>query len=147
MRFVVLHHFGWPGRQDHYDLMIEMNEGGGDDERALKAFATLSSRFPDGERGSGDAAHEEDLQGLVAGGSALRPLAEHRRAYLRLEGPLSGERGAVKRVDEGTLEWREPPDPDWRACAFRMEGRALKGEFRLLRVDDETYSFERLGPE
>lgn len=32
----------------------------------------------------------------------LTPLGEHRRAYLTYEGPVSGGRGTVTRVDEGT---------------------------------------------
>lgn len=33
------------------------------------------------------------------------PLPPHRLAYLEYEGPVSGNRGAVKRVDAGKFEW------------------------------------------
>jgi len=32
-------------------------------------------------------------------------LGDHRLAYLDYEGPVSGNRGSVKRIDRGALEW------------------------------------------
>jgi hypothetical protein len=45
----------------------------------------------------------------TAGGEAVAAerLSEHRLDYLTYEGPVSGERGAVRRVDAGTFEWVE----------------------------------------
>ena len=47
MRFVILHHTGWPGRADHYDLMIQTAAGKDDDDRVLKTYSTLTDVFPD----------------------------------------------------------------------------------------------------
>jgi hypothetical protein len=76
-RFVVLHH-KFPDshpRTDHWDLMIEQNG-----ELLTWALA----------------------EPLACGSpiSATR-LAPHRLAYLDYEGPVSGDRGAVKRVASG----------------------------------------------
>lgn len=39
---------------------------------------------------------------LDAGKLDLVPLGDHRRAYLAYEGPISGNRGTVTRIDQGT---------------------------------------------
>jgi hypothetical protein len=48
---------------------------------------------------------------------------DHRTAYLEYEGPVSGNRGKVKRVDEGKFE-RRP-------ASVVFAGRILNGEFVL----------------
>ena len=40
-------------------------------------------------------------------------LADHRLAYLDYEGPVSGERGSVGRVDAGTFETLVEDDDRW----------------------------------
>ena len=80
LRYVVLFHDGI--ERPHFDLMFETAPGS-------KLATWRSSEWPVSER------------------ATLEPLAEHRREYLTLEGPLSGNRGAVRRVAEGrhrTLE-------------------------------------------
>lgn len=78
-RFVILEH-RWNGV--HYDLMLEDPSTG-----ALRTWAI-------------DAA-------IVAGVELpARVLADHRRAYLDYEGPVSGDRGTVRRLDRGTYEAR-----------------------------------------
>lgn len=73
LRYVVLHHTGFG--QPHYDLMFETAPG--------SPLATWrSATWP--------------------AVSDLTPLAEHRRAYLDYEGPVSNNRGQVKRVAAGT---------------------------------------------
>src|SRR6478672_5664006 len=79
MRYVVLHHTGIP--QPHFDLMFESREGS-----MLNTF-----RLP-----------AWPLTGAVT----VEKLADHRRDYLTYEGPLSGNRGAVKRVAEGAFRFR-----------------------------------------
>jgi hypothetical protein len=44
------------------------------------------------------------------GGFTATRLEDHRRAYLTYEGPISGGRGSVTRVAEGTCEVQEGPD-------------------------------------
>ena len=79
MRYVVLHHTGIP--QPHFDLMFERSEG-----------STLSTfRLP-----------AWPLTRAVT----IEKLADHRRDYLTYEGPLSGNRGTVKRVAGGPFHFR-----------------------------------------
>lgn len=40
-------------------------------------------------------------------GVPAEPLGDHRKAYLDYEGPVSGNRGSVKRWDAGTFAWEE----------------------------------------
>jgi hypothetical protein len=108
MRFVVLHHTGWAGRPDHYDLMIEYVAGTDANDLALKTYATTQNVFPEN-------------------GSALSAIADHRRAYLTLEGPLSNDRGSVSRVDEGDCV----PFPTGNGFCAQFNGRRLRGKYRL----------------
>jgi hypothetical protein len=63
------------------------------------------------------------LRGLPA-----RRIADHRRAYLHLEGPVSGSRGHVKRVDRGFYTLLEQRPECW---IVRLEGSLLTGAYRL----------------
>ncbi len=64
-----------------------------------------------------------------------RALADHRRIYLTYEGPISGGRGTVRRVAEGTfrtLEWEDD------RVYVRLEGDQLVGEVYLYRSGSST---------
>ncbi len=74
-RFVVLHHTGID--PPHYDLMYEREPGG------MLATWRLPAWPPPGS-------------------IPVEPLGDHRRAYLDYEGPVSGDRGNVRRVASGT---------------------------------------------
>lgn len=77
LRFVVLRHEGYGPA--HYDVMFESAE------RPHRLITFRCDEWP-----------------ISAGASVeLIQIADHRRAYLTFEGPLSGGRGIVKRVDEG----------------------------------------------
>lgn len=80
LRFVVLHHEGID--DPHFDLLMEYQPGS-----PLQAFRCpawpITRRTP-----------------LVA-------LPDHRREYLEYEGPISGNRGRVRRVASGTVD-RQP---------------------------------------
>ena len=77
LRYVVLHHSGFG--EEHYDLMLELESG-----------SKLSTwRLPHWPPREGD---------------SFTPLADHRRDYLEYEGPISGNRGSVKRVAAGHHE-------------------------------------------
>src|SRR5579862_9794749 len=93
-RFVVLHHTGWPGQADHYDLMLQVRPGTSDDDRVLKTFATCCDQFPTGDI------------------DVFRLVEDHRRAYLQFEGDLSGKRGQVRRADKGELTFVTQFDPN-----------------------------------
>ena len=75
-RFVILEH---DDPFPHLDFMLE-HEG------KLRTWRLLSEPTP---------------------GAVLQaePLGDHRIEYLEFEGPLSGDRGRVRRVDAGTFEW------------------------------------------
>lgn len=98
-RFVLLEH-RWNGV--HWDLMLET--GG-----SLRTWAI-------------DAPIETGVE-LPA-----RALPDHRSIYLDYEGPISGDRGTVRRVDSGSYEaidWRED------LVRVRLEGRQLVGVAEL----------------
>jgi hypothetical protein len=77
LRYVVLHHTGID--VPHFDLMVERSAG--------SPLATWRcAHWPPQE------------------GDSLEPLAEHRREYLDYEGPVSGNRGEVRRVERGRCE-------------------------------------------
>lgn len=72
------------------------------------------------------------LDGVPAPGveRIARPLPDHRLIYLDYEGPISGDRGSVRRVDGGGYEAVEWGDGRIRA---RLRGRQLVGEVLLIR--------------
>ncbi|OJW23010.1 MAG: hypothetical protein BGO49_28155 [Planctomycetales bacterium 71-10] len=100
-RFALLEHT-WDGV--HYDFLLER-------EGVLKTWA---------------------LDGVPAGGveRIARPLPDHRLIYLDYEGPISGDRGSVRRVDGGEYEAVEWGDGRIRV---RLRGRQLVGEALLTR--------------
>jgi hypothetical protein len=137
MRFAVLHHTRWPGHADHYDLLLQVAKGRSDDDRVLRALATPGDRFPLAGSRAG--------RGSDAGPrpQTLRALPDHRRAYLTYQGPVSGGRGRVRRVDAGRLEWLGR-GRQGRCLRFRLAGRRLRGTFRLSPKKGKTCILERL---
>lgn len=106
-RFVILHH--QVGGGEHWDLMLERKD------------VLLTWRL---ER------EPIDPSSLPI---PAKWIGEHRRAYLDYEGPVSGDRGHVRRVDRGLVEFEET-GPD--RYLFRLEGRRLAGSFTLLAEAD-----------
>ncbi len=103
LRFVVLEH-RWNGV--HWDFMLEHEHG-----ESLRTWAIDEP--------------------IVAGVElSARALPDHRIAYLDYEGPISGDRGSVARVDEGLYVPIEWTDDRVRA---RLSGRQLVGEVVLWR--------------
>lgn len=74
-RYVVLHHTGIA--EPHFDLLIDWR----DDAPLL---AARCSTWP------------------IGAAAVLTRIPDHRRLYLQYEGPVSGNRGQVRRVAEGT---------------------------------------------
>ena len=114
-RFVILHHTradqqaGSAGGE-HWDLMLER-------DGVLLTWQLLSE--PEGA---------ESLP-IRAG-----RIGDHRLAYLAYEGPVSGDRGHVRRIDAGTVEFHEiTPD----RLMMTLIGSRLAGRFVLRRGDDE----------
>ena len=105
-RFVILHHRLPPGgdRQSHWDLMIECE--GELLTWALDESPKLNSRI-----------------------SAIE-LANHRLDYLQYEGPVSGGRGDVRRVESGlcTILYR-----DGRQMLAELQGETLRCSVEISR--------------
>lgn len=87
LRYAVLHHTGVDA--PHYDLLFETAAGS-----PLTTYRV--DRWP-----------------METGAVLVERLADHRRIYLDYEGPISGNRGTVRRVSQGTCRLHQ------------MEGRTL----------------------
>lgn len=59
---------------------------------------------------------------------AAEPVADHRPFYLDYEGPVSGDRGMVKRWDWGTFVWRSDQPA---SITVDLEGQRLHGTIQL----------------
>jgi hypothetical protein len=101
-RFVILHHDAPDG--EHWDLMLERGEILLTWQLAREPVGPASLPIP-----------------------ATR-IADHRKAYLDYEGPVSQNRGHVRRADAGTVEF-EDSGPD--RFAISLRGGCLTGRFHL----------------
>lgn len=101
-RFVILHHQVANG--EHWDLCLEQ----------------------------GDTLLTWQLQQEPVSRSSLpipaKRIADHRKAYLDYEGPVSRDRGCVRRVDAGTVELEESTSD---CFILVMAGTRLSGRFTL----------------
>jgi len=67
-----------------------------------------------------------------------RRLADHRKAYLDYEGPVSGGRGQVRRVDGGVCELSETEDDRWVLYVKESREGGLRGRFELVRETESA---------
>lgn len=111
-RFIILRHETPPEfeRDSHWDLMLEC-------DGELLTWAI--SRLP-----------HIDFQTLA------ERLPNHRIAYLDYEGPVSGDRGNVKRHECGEFSWIVKSDV---FMSVELEGNSLKGTLELRRVSDTKF--------
>jgi hypothetical protein len=120
-RFVLLRHECPPelGKPSHWDLMLE-------DEGALLTWSLFELPGPGG---------------LAAFATRLD---DHRMAYLEYEGPLSGERGSVSRVDAGEFEWVERTA---QTLVVSFAGRQLIGKLTAQLIGGASWrlSFDAAG--
>lgn len=117
--YVILRHEQLNGT--HWDLMLDLGE----------ALATWQLRSD--PSGLADSAVEAKIP-------ALR-IADHRRAYLEYEGPVSSDRGHVTRVDSGTYEVINHSPCGW---TVRLAGTLLAGNFKLsATIPDKEGTFGR----
>jgi hypothetical protein len=68
-------------------------------------------------------------------------LPDHRKAYLDYEGPVSGNRGSVVRIDRGDFELLESADG---SLATRLMGMRLRGTARLQKITSDGSPDESL---
>lgn len=106
-RFVLLAHElpSSSDRRSHYDLMLEQAE----DLFTLELLEPPSIGVP----------------------LRARELAPHRKAYLDYEGPISGDRGEVRRIDRGEFtvaRWNEA------LIEVDLSGEGLRGRLTLERA-------------
>jgi hypothetical protein len=87
LRYVVLRHEGID--DPHFDLMFETSSG--------SALATWRSP-----------------QWPIERETMLTRLADHRRAYLDYEGPVTGGRGHVRRITSGFYRLERRDESNWR---------------------------------
>jgi hypothetical protein len=120
-RFVLLRHECPPqyGKPSHWDLMLE-------DDGVLLTWRLLELPTP-----GGPAAFATRLD-------------DHRIAYLDYEGPLSGDRGSVRRVDAGEFRWLEQTD---RQLVVSFAGRQIRGTLTARQVGGSKwrFNFETVG--
>jgi hypothetical protein len=101
LRFVILRHDGIAN--PHFDLMFETERGG-----PLRTWRSPEWPITDRVR--------------------ITPLDLHRRDYLDYEGPLSNDRGWVKRIASGTfiLATPDPSRMDLALSGAEIEGLLLR---------------------
>jgi len=99
LRFAVLHHVGVG--EPHYDLLIEISPD-------APLLAWRCATWP------------------LAHGAPVTAIPSHRRVYLEYEGAISGGRGEVARVDEGSCSIELDASGEFRAW--------LTGRFSSLRL-------------
>ena len=101
-RYVILYHKLTDS--EHWDLMLERGE----------LLATWQLAAPP----AGD----------VRTAIAARRIGDHRKLYLDYEGPVSGDRGTVRRYDAGTYRLLQSVDNCW---VLDLRGGVLSGRFEL----------------
>lgn len=69
-----------------------------------------------------------------AGEIAATSLPDHRIAYLDYEGPVSGNRGTVQRIDRGDFELLSSDRDSLSVC---LDGSRLQGTVRLQKVSPD----------
>ena len=120
--FVIQIHSGFG--ELHYDLMLERAE-------ALDTWKLSLSPL--------------ELQAGVGAASNIQAqkLPDHRKAYLSYEGPISGNRGEVKILDNGTYELLTESETH---IEIQINGRCVQGRFALTRTSEDTdeWIFTRL---
>ena len=70
-------------------------------------------------------------------------IPDHRIAYLDYEGPVSGDRGFVRRVTSGEVKVISMSDQYWE---LEFTGGSLEGQFVLIHRQADTWEFHRQSP-
>ena len=103
-RFVILEHTGSAAYKPgvHWDLLCEEGE-------TLRAWEFPESPF-------------------AVPRQTVKALPPHRLIYLDYQGPISGDRGTVRRVAAGTFELLSESPTEWIAL---LHGEAIQAQLRL----------------
>lgn len=130
-RFVLLYHDCPPHyeRPSHWDLMLEVGE-------SLRTWAL--PRLPNAWKASRTrtAASHPDCPPLANKDAvSAEQLPDHRLDYLDNEGPLSGDRGQVTRIDRGTYFSEAEMPGCWR---LTFAGGSCGGRITLQQTGPET---------
>lgn len=114
-RYAVLHHTGIA--RPHFDFLFEI------EPNAAGLTALRCPRWP------------PEISDL------LEELPEHRLIYLDYEGPISGDRGSVTRVDAGEIDVADLAiDPPTLGLTLRSSREVSRTELTLTHAFDETTS-------
>jgi hypothetical protein len=85
------------------------------------------------------------LEALPPDGVAVeaRRNFDHRLIYLEYEGPISGDRGRVGRLDGGEFDWVEKSAGH---VIAEVRGRVLAGRLELTHVEEQRWRLTWSGP-
>jgi hypothetical protein len=127
-RFVLLRHELPPGGDvaSHWDLMLQQGD-------SLLTWRLES--LPAGWTLADDSPGRTDNWQASIEVAAVR-LADHRLTYLDYEGPISGDRGKVRRVDDGEYEAMDSSSGRYHV---QLDGDVLKGGLLLEHVANEKW--------
>ena len=120
VRFVILHHHQLDGEQndhqfkEHWDFMIEQAE----------TLATWQL-------------FENPTQNPNSEIQAKR-IADHRKAYLEYEGPVSQNRGQVQQIESGTCVVKKSAPTNW---IIELKGKKLVGQYELRDTNDNQWTW------
>jgi hypothetical protein len=130
-RFVLLYH-ECPAdyaRPSHWDLMLEAGN-------SLRTWALLElPRGCEAARASTATIYPECANVSPESNVDTESLGNHRRDYLEYEGPVSGERGHVTRVDAGSFETIEESGQRWRV---KLRGERVVGQITLAKGNTDA---------
>jgi DNA polymerase Ligase (LigD) len=135
-RFVLLYHDcrNDSPRESHCDLMLEANG-------ALRTWALAELPCSWGAIASLASSASPSVRFVPINTVAAQQIADHRLAYLDYEGPVSGNRGTVTRLDCGEYASQEESPNHW---ALKLTGHIIRGQVTLFRValDDPTWQLK-----
>jgi hypothetical protein len=134
-RFVLLYHDCPPNheRKSHWDFMLESGN-------VLRTWAL--ERLPrdwQAAHSRTSAVHPNCPLLAIDNAVASTYLGDHRRDYLELEGPLSGDRGTVVRVAAGTYRSEHESPVDLR-MVLTSEDPASRVQLSQSEADDERWT-------
>lgn len=114
LRYAILFHYDYLGKPDHHDILLEIIQGEDPEQLALDKI-------------------ESAEQDLTRPQIIINPQELIRRRYLTYEGAMRGNRGFVRRVDEGRYRLTESDQ-------LEFEGRVLRGVYSFdERAEEELY--------